>query len=68
MGRRSDEAAVAALETATERLVIESPAFNLRKRKSLSDSLASNDSLETSIGKKVRRLSVSDGEGLLAIS
>ena len=52
------ESDVKELEQATERLAIESPAFNLRKRKSLSGSMVSLDSLNTSVGKKPRRLSV----------
>ncbi|KAF2353914.1 hypothetical protein FHG87_015329 [Trinorchestia longiramus] len=57
--KASKETGLEDLESATERLVLESPAFNLRKRKSLSDSLVSADSLEVSFGKKVRRLSTS---------
>ncbi|XP_047741591.1 rootletin [Hyalella azteca] len=52
------ELGVEDLESATERLVIESPAFNLRKR-TLSDSFTSSSSLDISFGKKVRRLSTS---------
>ncbi|XP_050701937.1 LOW QUALITY PROTEIN: centrosome-associated protein CEP250-like [Eriocheir sinensis] len=47
------------LTAATENLELDSPAFNLRKRKSPSDSIISETSLDSSDGKKTRRLSTS---------
>lgn len=48
------------LTQATENLGLDSPAFNLRKRKSLSDSTHSETSLDSSGGKRSKRLSVSN--------
>ncbi|KAG7158941.1 Nuclear mitotic apparatus protein 1-like [Homarus americanus] len=47
------------LTQATENLGLDSPAFNLRKRKSLSDSIQSEASFDSSGGKRTKRLSTS---------
>nr|XP_045616061.1 putative leucine-rich repeat-containing protein DDB_G0290503 isoform X3 [Procambarus clarkii] len=47
------------LTEATENLGLDSPAFNLRKRKSLSESTQSESSIEFSGGKRTKRLSTS---------
>lgn len=46
------------LTAATENLELDSPAFNLHKQKSPSDSVISETSLDSTDGKKTRRLSV----------